>query len=169
MPAHADTADKAYAKPYVYSDCTIEQANGDLEAPLLYEDVRMADMLECIGLGHHPRLAIEQSYKTSTEAWTIWTKDYRMVGSFGVAASPKPNVGVIWLLGTYRIHLIRKTFVKHSKDWVRRLMGEYDAVTNLVCKENELSVRWLTWLGAVWTDVGIENYQQFTIYKQHLN
>ena len=92
-----------------------------------------------------------------------------MVGSFGVAPSSKPNVGVAWLLGTYRIHLIKKTFVRHSKEWIDRLMGDYECLTNLVCKENELSVRWLTWLGAVWTDVGIDNYQQFTIYKQHLN
>ena len=169
MPVHADTADKAYAKTYAYDDCTIEQANGELEAPLLYEDIRMADMLECIGLGHHPRLAIESSYKASTETWTIWTKDYRMIGSFGVAPSSKPTVGIIWLLGTYRMHLIRKTFVKYSKDWVNRLMGDYDSVTNLVCKENELSVRWLTWLGATWSDCGIDNYKQFTIYKQQLN
>ena len=165
MPVHADTADKAYAKPYVYTDCIIERSNGEFDGVQLYEDMRMADMLECIGLGHHPRLAIEESYKSSTEAWTIWTKDYRMIGSFGIAASSKPKVGIIWFIGTYRMKLIRKSFVKRSKEWVNRLMGEYDSVTNLVCKENELSVRWLTWLGAVWTDVGIENYQQFTIYK----
>jgi hypothetical protein len=164
MPVLVDTADKT-----VYKDCLIERANGDLEASLIYEDMRMADMLECIGLGHHPRLALEDSYKVSTEAWTLWTYDYQIVGSFGIAPSSKPTVGIIWLLGTYRMHLIRKTFVKHSKDWVRRLMGEYDSVTNLVCKDNELSMRWLTWLGSTWSDCGIDNYKQFTIYKQNLN
>ena len=161
MPDPVDTLE--------YSDCIIKRSDGELDARPLYDDMRMADMLECIGLGHHPRLAVETSYTASTDSWSIWTPDYRMVGSFGVGPSSKPNVGIAWLLGTYRIHLIKKTFVRHSKEWIERLMGDYSCLTNLVCKENELSVRWLTWLGAVWTDVGIDNYQQFTIYKQHLN
>ena len=160
MPDPVDTLE--------YSDCIIKRSDGELDARPLYDDMRMADMLECIGLGHHPRLAVESSYTASTDSWSIWTPDYRMVGSFGVGPSSKPNVGIAWLLGTYRIHLIKKTFVRHSKEWIERLMGDHECLTNLVCKENELSIRWLTWLGAVWTDVGIDNYQQFTIYK-HLN
>ena len=152
---------------YVYSDCTIAPADGHFDAPQIYEDMRMADMLECIGLGEHPRLALEQSYEASEEVWTITTKDCRTVASFGVTQSDKAkDVGIIWLLGTYRIHNIKRTFIKHSKEWVGRLMGDYKALTNIVCESNELSVRWLTWLGATWSDVGIDNYKQFTIYKQ---
>lgn len=151
---------------YVYSDCTIAPADGYFDAAQIYEDMRMADMLECIGLGEHPRLALEQSYEASEEAWTITSSDCRTVASFGVTQSSKgKDVGIIWLLGTYRIHNIKRTFIKHSKEWLDRLMGDYQALTNIVCENNELSVRWLTWLGATWSDVGIENYKQFTIYK----
>ena len=152
-----------------YSDCVIKRSKASFDGGQLYRDMRMADMLECIGLGHHPRLAVESSYEHSTASWSIWTPDYRMVGSFGVCPSSKKGVGIAWLLGTYRIHLIKKTFVRHSKQWIYRLMGNYSCLTNVVCKENELSVRWLTWLGATWSDCGIDNYQQFTIYKQQLN
>lgn len=152
---------------YVYNDCIIAPANGEFDAPQIYEDMRMADMLECIGLGEHPRLALEQSYEASEKAWTITTKDCRTVASFGVTQSSKGvDVGIVWLLGTYRIHNIKRTFVKHSKEWIDRLMGDYKALTNVVCEQNDLSIRWLTWLGAVWSDCGIDNYKQFTIYKQ---
>lgn len=151
----------------VYNDCRITPAEPWFESSLLYDDMRTQDMLECIGLGHHPRLAIEQSYKVSEQAWTITTLDRRMIASFGVGKSSKPNEGVIWLLGTHRMHLIRKTFVKHSKEWVNKLMGDYDVLTNLVMTSNELSMRWLTWLGASWTDVDIDGYKQFSIYNNN--
>tara|TARA_Y100000385_G_scaffold277914_1_gene325529 strand:- start:2834 stop:3301 length:468 start_codon:yes stop_codon:yes gene_type:complete len=150
---------------HVYSDCTIAPADGYFDAAQIYEDMRMADMLECIGLGIHPRHALEESYEVSEEAWTITDKDCRTVASFGVTQSNTTGVGTIWLLGTYRIHNIKRTFIKHSKEWVARLMGDYKALTNIVCESNELSVRWLTWLGAVWSGCGIDNYKQFTIYK----
>ena len=37
---------------FVYSDCRIQRADGELDAPALYDDMRVMDMVECIGLGH---------------------------------------------------------------------------------------------------------------------
>jgi len=152
---------------FVYSDCRIQRADGELDAPALYDDMRVMDMVECIGLGHHPRQALLQSYDMSEQVWTITTaEDCRIVGSFGVVPSPAPNVGIIWMLGTHRMHNIKKTFVKHSREWVGRLFGDYTTLTNLVMTDNELSVRWLTWLGATWRDCSVDGFQQFSLYKQ---
>ncbi len=164
MPVQEDTADDVY----VYDDCTIHPAVGEFDWLPLYEDMRTQDMLEIIGLGQHPRTALQESYRVSEEAWTIHMPDLRVVGSFGVSqAIRQPHVGVIWLLGTHRMHLIKKTFIKHSKHWIDRLMGDYNVLTNYVMESNELSVRWLTWLGATFSDVGIDGYQQFHIYKNN--
>mgnify|MGYP006253892231 CR=1 FL=1 len=148
-----------------YSDCRIEVAQGDFDLPQLYDDMRTMDMLECIGLGHHPRIALKESYERSERAWTILTDAYRMVGSFGVCASEDPQVGIPWLLGTHRMHLIKKTFIKHSKEWIERMMGDYDVLTNVVMTDNKLSMRWLVWLGAIFEECSIDGYKQFTIYK----
>ena len=43
MPDPADTLE--------YSDCIIKRSDGEVDARPLYDDMRMADMLECIGLG----------------------------------------------------------------------------------------------------------------------
>jgi hypothetical protein len=162
MPDQDDTVE------YIYNDCRIDPANGEFDWLPLYEDMRTQDMLEIIGLGQHPRQALQESYKISEEAWTVTTLDMRMVGSFGVCpAIRQPNIGVIWLLGTHRMHLIKKTFIKHSKEWIDRLMGDYNVLTNYVMESNELSFRWLTWLGATFSDVGIDGYKQFHIYKNN--
>jgi len=154
-------------KEYVYSDCRIRPADSELDAPALYEDMRVMDMIECIGLGNHPRHAILESYAQSQEAWTITTaEDMRIVGSFGVVQSLIPKCGVIWMLGTHRVHRIKKTFLKHSREWIDRLYGDYTVLTNLVMEDNELSMRWLTWLGAKWSDCKYDGFKQFNLYKQ---
>ena len=48
-----------------YKDCIVMKANGYFDAPQLYHDLRTIDMLEIIGLGNHPRLAIDESYNLS--------------------------------------------------------------------------------------------------------
>ena len=42
-------------------------------------------------------------------------------------------------------------------------------LTNLVMTDNELSVRWLTWLGATWRDCSVDGFQQFSLYKQQFD
>ena len=71
-----------------------------------------------------------------------------------------------WLLGTHRMHLIKRSFIKYSKEWLNRLFNDsYNVLTNYVMIENELSIRWLKWLGAVFNESNIEGYQQFSFYK----
>ncbi len=149
-----------------YKDCIVMKANGYFDAPQLYHDLRTIDMLEIIGLGNHPRLAIDESYNLSEEAWTILDNDHNMIGSFGIARSGVEGMGVPWLLGTHRMHLIKRSFIKYSKEWLNRLFNDsYNVLTNYVMIENELSIRWLKWLGAVFNESNIEGYQQFSFYK----
>lgn len=152
---------------YTYKDCIVEPANGDYDADALYADMRTIDMLEIIGLGNHPRLALVESYKVTERPWTILTRDYRMIGSFGVANSTIEGMGVPWLLGTHRMHLIKRTFIEQSKEWLSRLFNDkYEVLTNYIMEDNKLSIRWLKWLGASFNNCDVEGYKQFSFHKK---
>lgn len=152
---------------YTYKDCIVEPANGDYDADALYADMRTIDMLEIIGLGNHPRLALVESYNVTERPWTILTRDYRMIGSFGVANSTIEGMGVPWLLGTHRMHLIKRTFIEQSKEWLSRLFNDkYEVLTNYIMEDNKLSIRWLKWLGASFNDCDVQGYKQFSFHKK---
>ena len=49
----------------------IDEAQGDMDAADLYEDLREEDMLEILGLMHHPRDAVYMSYGTSSKCYSV--------------------------------------------------------------------------------------------------
>lgn len=150
-----------------FNDCSVSEAIIDFDGPALYERMRVEDMLECIGLGVHPRMACEQSYELSEKCYSIKTHDYMLIASFGVCPTDDPKVGCAWLLGTDLMPTIKKTFVKHSKEYLDELMGDYDYLTNIVSMNNKLSVRWLTWLGAEFGESHGSDYRRFIINRKN--
>ena len=150
-----------------FNDCSVSDAIIGFDGPALYERMRVEDMLECIGHGVHPRLACEQSYELSEKCYSIKTRDYMLIASFGVCPTDDPKVGCAWLLGTDLMPTIKKTFVKHSKEYLDELMGDYDYLTNIVSMNNKLSVRWLTWLGAEFGESHGSDYRRFIINRKN--
>ena len=151
-----------------YSDCRIRPAIPELDSWRLYEDLRVEDMLEVIGLGRHPREAVERSFEHSQKAYTIMSNtDNNIVASFGVCPTHSERVGCIWLLGTYRMLDIQRTFIRHSREWLNELMGDYNCVVNTVSMSNHLSMRWLKWLGADFLREEPEGYQEFVIFNNN--
>ena len=106
----------------------IEPSMADLDAPMLYEDLREEDMMECIGLMHHPRDAVALSFQTSSKCYSVKTTEDGLLACFGVA--PREGFGVAWLLGTRNFYKIKKKFVKESRMWVDDLMEGFDYLTN---------------------------------------
>jgi hypothetical protein len=150
-----------------FNDCRVSKAIIGFDGTALYENMRVEDMLECIGLGTHPRTACEQSYQLSDKCYSIKTHDYRLIASFGVCPTEDPKVGCVWLLGTNLMTTIKKTFVKHSFEYLDKMMGDYDCLTNYVSMNNKLSVRWLTWLGAEFGESHGVDYRRFTINRKN--
>ena len=68
----------------------------DLDAPMLYEDLREEDMMECIGLMHHPRDAVYSSFEASSKCYSVKDCQDGLLACFGV--SPRENIGIAWLL-----------------------------------------------------------------------
>ncbi len=150
-----------------YEDCFIRVAIPALDTWRLYEDLRIEDMLEAIGLGFHPYKAVTSSFETSDKAYTIVSKkDRNIVCSFGVCKSDSKDLGIVWMLGTHRVLDIQNTFIRHSKTWIKELMGNYRGLINIVSDSNTASIRWLKWLGADFLREKPKGFREFIIYNK---
>ena len=149
-----------------YNDCKVRPARPD-DGPRLYHDIRIDDIAEIIGLGEHPRIAIEESLKKAERAYTVTDKEGGVLAIFGVCPTETSGVGCGWMLGTTRLGTISWTFRRHCRDWLPTVMGDYRCLINLVSTSNTLSIRWLKWMGAEWLRADrIPGYLEFMIPKQ---
>lgn len=145
----------------------IEDAQRDMDAYDLYDNLREEDMLECLGLMTHPRDAVYHSVGLAKKCYSVRSDSDGLYCCFGVGPLPStPNVGVAWLLGTRKLPKIRKFFLKNSKDRLNDLLEGFDYLTNFVMEINTLSVRWLTWLGAEFNDCQHEGYKSFILKRK---
>ena len=144
----------------------IDEAQGDMDAVDLYEDLREEDMLEILGLMTHPRDAVYMSYATSSKCYSVRDELNNLYCSFGVCPINGTNIGSAWLLGTRRLPNIKKFFLKHSAEKVADLLDGFDYLTNFVMRTNKLSIRWLEWLGAEFNDCQYENYLSFILERK---
>jgi hypothetical protein len=144
----------------------IDEAHGDMDAVDLYENLREEDMLEILGLMHHPRDAVYTSYSCSTKCYSVKDEMNNLYCSFGVAPIEGTNLGSAWLLGTRRLPTIKKFFLKHSKERMEGLLDGFDYLTNFVMKSNTLSYRWLKWLGAEFNDCHLDGYLSFILERK---
>jgi len=144
----------------------IDEAHGDMDAVDLYENLREEDMLEILGLMHHPRDAVYTSYSCSTKCYSVKDEMNNLYCSFGVAPIEGTNIGSAWLLGTRRLPTIKKFFLKHSRERMEELLDGFDYLTNFVMKSNTLSYRWLKWLGAEFNDCHLDGYMSFILERK---
>lgn len=92
---------------------------------------------------------LRHSLAVSTMAWTGMVGD-DPVAMFGVApASLVSGKGIPWLLGTEDVPIHQMAFLRKNKPIVRQMNDLYPILENWVDDRNELSKRWLAWLGFV--------------------
>ena len=144
----------------------IDEAQPDMDAVDLYDDLREADMLEILGLMHHPKDAVMMSYATSSKCYSVKDEMNNLYCSFGVAPIEGTNIGSAWLLGTRRLPSIKKFFLKHSRDRMEGLLEGFDYLTNYVMRSNKLSIKWLEWLGAEFNDCQYDGYLSFILERK---
>ncbi len=144
----------------------IDEAQGDMDAVDLYDDLREADMLEILGLMHHPKDAVMMSYACSTKCYSVKDEMNNLYCSFGVAPIEGTNIGSAWLLGTRRLPSIKKFFLQHSRDRMEELLEGFDYLTNYVMRSNKLSIKWLEWLGAEFNDCQYDGYLSFILERK---
>ena len=133
------------------------------DAIRLYKELRVDDMLEIIGLNHHPWTAVEYSIKASDKAFTATTLDDDVICVFGVTKTHVDTVGCVWMLGTDRVRSIKREFIRNCKEWEAELGADYRCLINVVSTSNKISMRWLKWLGAEFLREQPKGYLEFMI------
>ncbi|CAB4139532.1 hypothetical protein UFOVP347_34 [uncultured Caudovirales phage] len=66
---------------------------------------------------------------------------------FGVAPSPYPSVGMVWMVNTPRMLRHRRQFIREGNLWLPALHAFYPTLGNIVHAENTDHIRWLDRLG----------------------
>ena len=133
------------------------------DAIRLYKELRVDDMLEIIGLNHHPWTAVEYSIKASDKAFTATTLDDDVICVFGVTKTHVDTVGCVWMLGPDRVRSIKREFIRNCKEWEAELGADYRCLINVVSTSNKISMRWLKWMGAEFLREQPKGYLEFML------
>lgn len=112
------------------------------------ERMRQADRDEVLASGgRSPAEALSRSLAKSSQAWTAIVGGQPEV-IFGVGdLNVLARVGCPWLLGTDAVSVNYRLFLRHSIRWKEQLLSRYDILRNAVDDRNEVSKRWLQWMG----------------------
>ena len=112
------------------------------------DNLRAEDKVEISAFGvNSVHKAMDYSYHMSTEAWSAKANGEPFV-AFGV--SPRSIVlghGSPWLLGTDKILQHQIPFLRQSISYTDMMHNRYPYLSNYVYERNDVSKRWLGWLG----------------------
>lgn len=130
--------------------------------------MRDADRIEVLASsGSTPHEVLMFSLSKSEMAWTA-ILDGRPEVMFGAAdLNVLTRTGAPWLLGTNAVELHYRMFLRQSLSWREQLLKRYDTLRNFVDDRNEVSKRWLTWMGFTLFDpapVGV-NGEMFRMFE----
>lgn len=114
--------------------------------------MRPADAAECKAMaGLPPRAGLRLSMMRS-RAFTGLC-DGRPEVMFGTSdLNVLAGIGSVWLLATDAVERYPREFLRYSVKWRPKLFERYSVLRNVVSVDNAASIRWLTWLGAEFSE-----------------
>lgn len=129
--------------------------------------MRNADRDEVFAVaGLTPGAALRRSLKLSDHAWTV-TVNGRPEIMFGVGTiNVLTGAGAPWLLGTDAVDRHFVTFARQSVDLCAQLSARYPVLRNVVDARNVTSIRWLGWLGFIFSDPISINGHDFRVFEK---
>ena len=141
--------------------CVATLAHAEKLAPLL----RKEDITEAKAFGY-PSSKAALTEAMAADDLCVTCLDAEGVPFAMLGVGRVEDTSYIWLLGSDGIKDNWYTFAKGSKEWLQPLIKKYGKVTNFVLASYETSVRWLSWLGADFTnkvEIGGEVFLEFVI------
>jgi len=110
--------------------------------------LRLKDQVELYrSTGGSPDDALIGSWNRANKRWAILL-DEKPVALAGVVVSwSTPEVAVPWLLATDDAERIPRSFNRKSKEVLNEMFAIRSTLANYVDAENDVSIRWLKWLG----------------------
>lgn len=116
-----------------------------LDAVHIAERMREADRREVMAShGLSPLAAACSSVQASLDPMAALV-DGEVMAIFGVAENG--NVATPWLLGADGVEQYHFAFLRLSRGWIKDMRSRYALMRNWVDARNEVSIRWLRWLG----------------------
>lgn len=111
--------------------------------------IRLEDRLEAMAASGSPLIpALEEGIKVSEGTCWMALVDGKPAVIFGASPHPnKPEVGIIWLLGSEDILKYPLTFHKQAKRWLKVIHEKYPKVTNVADCRNVVHLQWIEKLG----------------------
>lgn len=128
--------------------------------------MRQADREEIDAIsGRTPYDALSLSFRKSTRAYTglVNGKPEVMFGSADI--NILTGVGAAWLLGTDAVERHQLRFLRESIDWRDQLLQRYSVLRNFVDTRNAVSIRWLRWLGATFSEPVTLRGHEFLLFE----
>ena len=102
--------------------------------------------------GRAPIIALASSFRASDECFSVMI-DGRPEGMFGVATlNVVGGLAAPWLLATDVITTNRREFLSASIWWRDKLFSRHNTLRNVVDCQNGASIRWLSWMGATFSE-----------------
>ena len=119
-------------------------------AEYIAERLRPADAQEIIdAIGKDPKEQLLKSFEESLLSWTGFIDGEPFV-IFGAMRIGVLSVrGSIWLLGTDRMEQAPIAIGLKSRYYISKMLKHFARLENYVSAENETSIKWLKWCGAV--------------------
>lgn len=122
------------------------------------------DEVEAVS-GRTPYEALSLSFRKSAVAHTalIGGRPEVMFGAGDI--NILAGVGAVWLLGTDAVERHHRAFLRGSIQWRDQLFERYDVMRNFVDVRNSVSIRWLEWLGATFSDPVMLRGHAFRLFE----
>jgi hypothetical protein len=130
-------------------------------------NLREADSIEVALMSNQPYESMSMAIEFDTQTFTLLSKDKTPCAMFG-SGDWRQDEGYIWMLATDEVMDYWRDFLRFSRPWINKLTTHYPKYSNLVHKENHVSLRWLLWCGArLEREVEIEGetFYYFSIYN----
>lgn len=139
-------------------DATIDDAR------YIGHHLRRDDLIEIMAYGDNvsPAILTIESFKYSNYVRCATLNEVPAI-IYGMANSEDDNAGLIWMLSTDDIFKFSRRFILSCNDEVKAMQFHYQRLFNFIHKDNELSKRWLTWMGfKVDETLREDNFQYFS-------
>lgn len=122
------------------------------DAKELLENIREEDLREIKAAGSkNPLESIEHGILfSSLTGFTYAVRDLegRLCMVFGVLQSHlTTNAGIVWMLGTNCIESVAFEFLRHCKEWVKKMNELFPYLYNMIDSRNTMHLKWLQWCG----------------------
>lgn len=134
----------------------------------LQESIREQDYADLVCTGGDACFGIIQSLAVTEEGYIYRDDQGRLLCIVGLCREFSDAVGrCIWMLGTK--HIMQGTYIKsllirESRQVVARWVSQHGLLYNCVNRDNEKSIRWLTWLGGRFLYKQAEGKQIISFY-----